>query len=159
MPRRRSRLGKRLDHLVGTRAGGWFFTTIAPPIDKVLMPLTRGRVRLSVTKPTLLLHTTGAKSGEPRTSPVIFCRDGDRVVVIASNGGNPRHPSWYHNLHAHPRCELSIRGKRRPYVARRVEGEERERLWRQGVDLYEGWLDYDARANRDIPVIVLEPAG
>ena len=160
MPRERSRLGKRIDHLVGTRAGAWFFTTIAPPIDKVLMPLTKGRVRLSFTKPTLLLHTTGAKSGEPRTSPVIFFRDADRIVVIASNGGNPRHPAWYHNLRAHPSCEATVKGRREAFVARPVEGEERQRLWDLGLKLYEGWVDYDARARatRDIPVVVLEPA-
>lgn len=154
----RSRAAKAIDHIAGSKAGAWFFVHPAHRIDKVLMPLTKGRLRMSIGKPTLLLHTTGAKSGEPRTAPVLFLRDGDYIVVIASNGGNPKHPSWYHNLRAHPRCEATINGRRAAYTARRSEGTERARLWDLGISIYEGWNDYDARTSRNIPIMVLEPA-
>ena len=148
-----------MDHIAGSRFGAWFFRFPGNRLDRILMPLTKGHVRTSVGKPTLLLHTVGAKSGEPRSAPVLYLRDGDNVVVIASNGGTPTNPGWYYNLRANPACEATVKGKRSAYVARRAEGEERARLWDLGLSIYEGWTDYDARTHRDIPIMVLEPAG
>ena len=160
MTRKRSRLGKRIDHLAGSKAGAWFFIHIGNRVDKVLMPLTRGRLSTSMAKPTLLLHTVGAKSGEPRTAPLVFLPDGERVIVVASNGGNERSPAWSHNLRAHPACEATIRGRRRAFVARVAVGEERAGLWSRARVMYEGFDDYDerARASREIPVFVLDPS-
>jgi deazaflavin-dependent oxidoreductase (nitroreductase family) len=105
----------------------------------------------------LLLTTRGRRSGEPRTTPLIFRPDGDRLVVVASKGGAPEHPGWYENLVAEPDATVQVRDTERPVRARDAEGDERERLWRH---LAEVWTDYDAygrRTDRQIPVVVLEP--
>ena len=104
----------------------------------------------------LLLTTTGRKSGEPRTMPLIFTYDGDDLVIVASKGGVDEHPAWYLNLRANPEAEVQVRGDVFKVRARDAEGEERERLWRQ---MAEAWPDYDAyqeRTDRRIPVVVLE---
>jgi deazaflavin-dependent oxidoreductase (nitroreductase family) len=104
----------------------------------------------------LLLTTKGRKSGEPRTKPLIYEQDGDRYVVVASKGGAPEHPDWYQNLEQEQNVELQVLDEVFPARARTAEGEERERLWqlvnRQWPD-YEG---YQAKTDREIPVVVLE---
>jgi deazaflavin-dependent oxidoreductase (nitroreductase family) len=120
--------------------------------------LTRGRVMGKVGQaPVLLLTSIGRRSGQPRTAPVLFLADGDRVVVIGSNAGNERAPAWSHNLKANPDCEVQIRGERRDVRARLAEGEERTELWRKMNEQYAGFEDYDERTSRDIGVFVLEP--
>lgn len=107
--------------------------------------------------PCLLLTTKGARTGRPRTTPLVYARDGESLVLIASKGGNPRHPAWYMNLRAHPEVEVFLDGKTARYVARDAEGEERERLWRKAVGVYTGYEKYRERAGgREIPVVVLE---
>jgi deazaflavin-dependent oxidoreductase (nitroreductase family) len=104
----------------------------------------------------LLLTTTGRKSGEPRTMPLIFTYDGDDLVIVASKGGVDEHPAWYVNLQADPEAEVQVKGDVFKVRARDAEGEERERLWRQMAEV---WPDYDAyqeRTDRRIPVVVLE---
>ncbi len=106
--------------------------------------------------PRLILTTIGAKSGQPRVTPLIYLPDGDRVVVIASRGGDMRHPGWYHNLRANPRATLLIGGRSANYQAREASGAEREQLWRRAVALYPGYAVYQRRAaRRQIPVMVL----
>ena len=118
---------------------------------------TRGRLMGRVNRaPVLLLTTTGRKSGQQRTAPVLFMRDGERVVVIGSNAGNVRTPAWALNLLAHPDADIQIRGERRAVRARVAEGEERERLWGAMNEEYEGFDDYARRTSRDIRVFVLE---
>ena len=107
--------------------------------------------------PTLLLTTTGRKSGEPRSLPLIYGKVGDDYVVIASKGGMPNHPLWYVNLQARPECELQVGAKRVEARARVAEGEERERLWEQMVEIYSPYTDYEKATERTIPVVVLEP--
>jgi deazaflavin-dependent oxidoreductase (nitroreductase family) len=108
--------------------------------------------------PTLLLTTTGRKSGEPRALPLIYGETGDGYVVIASKGGLPNHPIWYLNLQANPACELMVGPKRVSARARVAEGEERERLWKQMAELYPPYDEYQERASaRTIPVVVLDP--
>jgi F420H(2)-dependent quinone reductase len=108
--------------------------------------------------PTLLLTTTGQKSGQPRSSPLIYGEAGDAYVVIASKGGMPKHPLWYLNLEANPRCELMVGAKRLVARARVAQGAERERLWKQMVAIYPPYEEYQQRAGaRTIPVMVLEP--
>ena len=120
--------------------------------------LTRGRVMGKVGQaPVLLLTSIGRRSGQPRTAPVLFLADGERVVVIGSNAGNERAPAWSHNLRANPDCEVQIRGDRRDLLARLAEGEERTELWRKMNEQYAGFEDYDERTSRDIGVFVLEP--
>jgi deazaflavin-dependent oxidoreductase (nitroreductase family) len=106
--------------------------------------------------PLLLLTTTGAKSGESRTSPVVFTRDGDDYVVIASRGGSPNNPAWYHNLVAHPSVTVEVPGETFSARARVTTGDERDRLWRAQADLMPTFDEYQAKTTRQIPVIVLE---
>lgn len=133
---------------------------IVQPLDRVLLPLTRGRFTVGrLIYPTMLLHTVGAKSGQPRETPLIFFRDGARIVLVASNFGGERHPAWYYNLRASPRAAVTLDGATRPYLAHEAEGAEREALWRTAVAFYGGYESYQRRAGaRRIPVMVLEPA-
>ena len=101
--------------------------------------------------------TTGRKTGEPRALPLIYGTVGDSYVVIASKGGMPSHPIWYLNLEAHPECELQVGAKRLTARARVVEGEERERIWNQMVEVYPPYVDYKKATERIIPVVVLDP--
>jgi deazaflavin-dependent oxidoreductase (nitroreductase family) len=107
-----------------------------------------------------MLTTTGARSGLSRTVVLLGLPDGDRVVVIASNYGQRHHPAWYHNLRANPRAVLTVAGRTIDIRARMLAGEERERWFRRGVEINPGWVQYRQRAaNREIPVIMLEPVG
>ena len=107
--------------------------------------------------PLLLLTTTGANSGEPRTSPVVYTRDGDDYVVIASRGGSPNNPAWYHNLVANPTVTVELPGETFTAAARVAAGDERERLFRAQADLMPNFDEYQSKTTRQIPVIVLEP--
>ncbi len=108
--------------------------------------------------PCLILTTTGRKSGESRSSALIFGVDGDRYVLVASQGGAPTHPNWYLNLVADPNVELQVRGEVFPAVARTAEGEERDRLWKIMTAVWPNYDDYATRTTRVIPVVVLERA-
>lgn len=128
---------------------------------KLNVPLYRlsgGRVGGKVGRaPVLLLTTTGRKSGQPRTAPVVYLADGDNAVVINTNAGNAKVPAWSLNLEANPEAEVE-RGRRRyPVRARIAEGEERERLWREHNKQYAGFDDYREKLDRKPSVIVLEP--
>ncbi len=158
--RRRLRWWERpLEALVKTRVGGWLSVHVANPVDRRLLRLTGGRVGVFVGQPVGLLETVGAKSGAPRTTPLLYVRDGERVVLVASKAGSDRHPAWYHNLRANPDVHFTgRRDGRRAYRARVAEGAERDELWRRANDLYSGYDTYQDRAGeRRIPVIVLEP--
>jgi deazaflavin-dependent oxidoreductase (nitroreductase family) len=104
----------------------------------------------------LLLTTTGHKSGQPRTVPVMYV-PGEAPVLVASNGGSPSHPAWYLNLLADPRASIDLDGERREVVARTVTGDEREPLWRRAVAIYPAYATYQRRTERELPVVVLEP--
>jgi len=110
--------------------------------------------------PTLLLTTTGRKSGEPRALPLIYGEAGESFVVIASKGGLPTHPVWYLNLQANPACELMVGARALSARARVAEGDERERLWKEMAEIYPPYDEYQERAGaRTIPVVVLDPVG
>jgi deazaflavin-dependent oxidoreductase (nitroreductase family) len=110
--------------------------------------------------PTLLLTTTGRKSGEPRPAPLLYGEVGESYVIIASKAGLPTHPAWYLNLEANPDCELMVGPKKVSARARVAEGEERERLWEQMAEMYPPYREYQERAGaRTIPVVVLDPVG
>jgi deazaflavin-dependent oxidoreductase (nitroreductase family) len=108
--------------------------------------------------PTLLLTTTGRKSGKPRALPLIYGVDGDRYVIIASKGGMPNHPIWFRNLEAQPRCELMVGAKAVSARAVVAKGAERKRLWDMMAKVYPPYLDYQKNTQREIPVVILEPA-
>jgi deazaflavin-dependent oxidoreductase (nitroreductase family) len=103
----------------------------------------------------LLLTTTGAKSGQPRTTPMMFHPDGDRLLVIASNMGAPRHPDWYLNLVANPRVTVEVGVERYDAVASTAEGAERERLWSMLKQEYPFFAEHERMTNREIPVGIL----
>ncbi len=106
----------------------------------------------------LLLDHVGAKSGTKRTSPLLYFRDGDNVVIVASKGGFPKHPAWYHNLIANPDTRVQIGSERRLVHARVATPEERQRLWPVALKMYRGYDEYQARSKgREIPLVILEP--
>ena len=104
----------------------------------------------------LLLTTKGRKTGEPRTTPLIYAQDGDRYVIVASKGGAPEHPGWYRNIERDPNVELQVKGDVFAARARTAEGEERERLWRLANEVWPHYDEYATRTDREIPVVVLE---
>jgi len=106
-------------------------------------------------RPLLLLTTTGAKSGERRTTPMMYVPDGDRLLVIASNAGAPKDPDWYHNLVAHPEVTVEVGTETFDAIAVITEGQERQRLWARIVESYPFFTDHQAKVTRQIPVIVL----
>lgn len=103
----------------------------------------------------LLLSTRGRSSGEPRTTPLIHRTDGDRWVVVASKGGAPANPSWYENLRADPQATIEVLDETIPVLASTAEGEERARLWSLMTEVWPAYDDYQARTEREIPVVVL----
>ena len=108
--------------------------------------------------PLLLLHTTGARSGEERINPMMYLADGDRLVVFASKGGAPTNPDWYHNLVANPEVEIEVGTERRTMRAVVAEGEERDRLYAEQSRRYPQFAKYQEGTDRTIPVVILEPA-
>jgi deazaflavin-dependent oxidoreductase (nitroreductase family) len=141
--------------------GSWLFARIMHHIDRPVHRLTRGRYTFASLVsgiPVVMLTTTGAKSGQRRTVPVLGIPTDDGVAIIASNFGQRRHPAWYHNLRAHPEAEVAVDGTRRQVRAVEVEGERRERIWQAGLRVYPGFGQYERRAShRHISVFVLEP--
>lgn len=109
--------------------------------------------------PLLLLHSTGAKSGQERVSPMMYQADGDQLVVFASKAGAPTNPDWYHNLLANPKAEVEVGTETVAVTARQAEGEERERLWTRQKERFPGFAEYEQKTSRTIPVVVLERAG
>ena len=122
--------------------------------------LTRGRIGGKYQgAPVALVESVGRKSGKRRTHPLLCTEDGENLVVIASKGGVDRHPAWYHNLMANPETTANWYGDVRRVRAREATGDERERLWEKMVDVYPPYASYQRRTERQIPVVVLEPAG
>jgi deazaflavin-dependent oxidoreductase (nitroreductase family) len=107
--------------------------------------------------PVLLLDHVGAKSGRRRTSPLVYARDGEDVILVASKGGFPKNPAWFHNLMANPDVQVQIGSHRRPVHARVADPQERTRLWPKVVQVYGGYEDYQRRTQREIPLVILEP--
>jgi deazaflavin-dependent oxidoreductase (nitroreductase family) len=106
--------------------------------------------------PVVLLTTTGRKSGKKRTVPLCSLRDGDDVVVIASYGGLDQPPAWWLNLEASPQAELLAGRERRSVIARNAAGDERTRLWAEVTSRAPGYLEYERRTDREIPVVILQ---
>lgn len=142
---------------VASRPGAWFFIHVAPRIDRVLLKATGGRVTMGGRR-VGFLKVRGAKTGIERVTPLVYTRDGERVVLVASRGGDDRHPAWYRNGVSNPDGRFMIRGDERTYRAHSATPEERERLWPMVVRRYSGYATYQVRAGqREIPLIVLEP--
>ncbi len=105
----------------------------------------------------LLLDHVGARSGTRRTSPLVYVRDGGDYVIVASKGGYPKHPGWFHNLMAHPDTTIQVGSQRLSVHARVATAQERARMWPAAVRVYSGYTAYQERAGREIPLVVLEP--
>lgn len=143
-----------------TRPLALLYGRIQQPADTFVFRLTRGRGTLSswlAGVELAMLTTTGARSGLPRTSPVLALDDDDAVVVIASNFGRSCHPAWYHNLRAHPQASVVVGGVTRAMRACELDGAERDRHFARAVAVYPGFERYRRWAGRRIPVIRLEP--
>jgi deazaflavin-dependent oxidoreductase (nitroreductase family) len=153
MAKRHSVAYYRLIGIVGT-------TPIVTRLHPVLYRLTGGRWVLgrSFGMRTVILIVTGRRTGRSREVPLFAFEDGDRLVVIGSNGGDAAEPAWVANLRGRPEATVRIGRELRPVVAREAEGDERLELWRRAVEVYRGFAVYQRRTARRIPVIVLEPA-
>ncbi len=143
----------------------WKAWNVFTALNVRLFRLSGGRLGKRIPGPgratILILHHVGRKSGQRRESPVYYVADGDQLAVIASKGGVDKHPAWFHNLMAAPETLVELSGgEKRRVRARRAEGAERERWWRLAVDAYPPYEDYQRYAgSREIPVVVLDPAG
>ncbi|MGH2884508.1 MAG: nitroreductase family deazaflavin-dependent oxidoreductase [Solirubrobacteraceae bacterium] len=152
---------KALRRVAGSGPGSWLFARVLHRIDRPVYRLTRGRhtfASLVSGIPVVMLTTTGARSGRPRTVPVLGLPTAEGLAVIASNFGQHRHPAWYYNLRANPEGSVSVDGRWRRFRAAEVEGDRRRRIWEEGLRVYPGWSQYERRAaNRRIAVFVLDP--
>ena len=157
-PRRWQRI---LQVLPASRLGAWIFSYRLHHVDRPLFRLSNGRLSVPgvlTGLPVVMLKTVGARSGRPRTVPLVGIRDGDNVVIIGTNFGQPRQPAWYHNLRAHPEVTLILPGGEGTYIAREATLEEREKYWKKGDEIYTGYSAYRQRVRgREIPIVVLTP--
>ena len=148
-----------LVRLAASRTGSRWFLGPANRVDRWLVPATNGRLSHAPGAQVCVIETVGARSGERRRIPLQYATDGEDLVVIASAGGAPKHPAWFHNVRKNPDVRVwANKGRGGEYVARVAEGEERERKWGRAVALYPGYATYQERAGgREIPVIALSP--
>ena len=139
-----------------SKAGGIFYYVVSRRLDQVLIPLSKGRISMGPPGRTVLITTTGARSGRRRQASLAFLWKGDDMVVIASKGGHVNHPGWYHNMKAHPEVHVLYEGGDEDRIAREAEGEERDALFSEMSGLYTNFAAYQERApHRTIPVMVL----
>ena len=159
-PRKRSRAERIGEAIVASRPGSWWFVNVAPFIDRPLMRISGGRLTSAGVGRVGILKVRGAKSGAPRETPLLYTRDGDGILIVASRGGDVKHPAWYRNVVANPDVKFVAAGEERAYRARTIEpGPERDRAWFQVCERYAGYRVYQKRAGaRLIPVVRLEPA-
>ena len=162
-PEQRRHMGvyeRTLEKFARMPLGDWYLKRIAPRVDPPLLRLTGGRVSSVYPVPIMLLTTTGAKTGQPRTLPLLYVTDGEDLILIASNYGKTSHPAWYRNLVANARAEVLAGAKSGTYVASEItDAAERDRAWDLALDMYAGYGDYEGRAgDRRIPLIRLKRA-
>jgi deazaflavin-dependent oxidoreductase (nitroreductase family) len=148
-----------IQRIVRSRPVTKFFSYFLHYVDHPILRLTNGRFSPAgffTGLPITLLTTTGAKSGQPRTIPIVAIPYRHEIVLIASNWGGSRHPAWYYNLRAHPQATLLRHGRQITYTARQTNDAEREPYWQAAVAIYPGYADYQRRtAGRQIPIMVL----
>jgi len=147
--------------IAATAPMSWFHARTLHWLDSAVHRITAGRTTLTsllAGLPVIMLMTTGAKSGRPRTVPLLGLRDENRIIVIASSYGRSQHPAWYHNLRATPHATVTIDSVATPVLAHEATGAQRDRLWRAALRIYPGYAAYARRAApRQIPIFVLTP--
>jgi len=148
-----------MQHIAATRAGAWFFARTVHHIDLVLLRLSRGRTTLPglvAGLPVLTVSTTGARTGQRRTSPLLGVPAGDDIAVLGTRFGEPRTPGWYHNMRANPNVEVTYQNKTIKAVAREAGNEERQAVWDRAKTIYAGYGAYASRIkNREIHIMIL----
>ena len=148
--------------LAGTGPGSWFFSRTLDHADRLVYRATKGKHMLSSVLsalPVAMVTTTGARSGRPRTVPLLATPTEDGMSIIASWYGNAKHPAWRHNLRKHPDGQIEVEGERWAFRAEEVEDERRERIWQTALETHPGFSAYARRAApRRISVFVLHPA-
>lgn len=137
----------------------WLAVRQLTRLHTLLYRASGGRVghRFRGGPPMLLLDHVGARSAVKRTTPLVYLRDGENIVLIASKGGHPRHPAWFHNLRARPETTVQIGSQHVAVRARVADADERARLWPKAVAIYAGYETYQQRTDREIPLVILEP--
>lgn len=141
-----------------SKLGGIFYYVVCRRIDGVLIPLSKGRLSMGPPGQTVLVTTTGARTGRSRKTSLAFLWDRDDMIVVASKGGSPAHPAWYHNMKADPRVVVQWRGGIEERIARESEGAERDELFARMAGTFANFAAYQKRAaNRRIPVMRLSP--
>ena len=136
-----------------------FFAPRIHRIDKAILKLTKGKYTGSeiLGWNIIQLTTIGAKTGQPRTMPLIAFFDEEKIALVASSFGRKHNPAWYYNLKAHPECRVEWNRRTETYIARETRGDEYENYWQLALSYYEGYEKYKERAGRKIPVMLLEP--
>ena len=162
--RRYSPIHSFFQQIASSPFGTWLFYHTARTADGIFLKLSSGRLALTTLLtglPVLILTAIGAKSGLPRSLPLVFVRDPlapEKLAIVATNFGNPHHPAWYFNLKANPRAMCAINGEVKAYIAHEVQDVEYDRLWQCASEAYIGYPRYKVRAGkRHIPIMVLTP--
>jgi deazaflavin-dependent oxidoreductase (nitroreductase family) len=159
-PRPKGAVNRAIVRVLRTRVGRWFGINVAARVDPYLLKVTRGYFAFGGILPTANVTTIGAKSGAPRTAPLVYFNDGDDVILIASSFGRDTNPAWYYNLKAHPQATLTRFGRSGEYTATEVEDDgERARLFAIADVVFPGYADYRVRTaavGRRIPIMRLE---
>jgi deazaflavin-dependent oxidoreductase (nitroreductase family) len=139
--------------------GNWSLLSRVADGHTALYRATHGLVghRFPGSPPMLLLDHVGAKSATKRTSPLVYVRDGEDLVLVASKGGHPKSPAWFFNLKANPDTDVQVGSSRKPVRARVANPTERKRLWPKAVKVWGGYADYQRHTDREIPLVILEP--
>jgi len=136
------------------------FQRAATRLHSFVYRVTNGKIGgRMLGSPVLLLITTGRKSGRERTVPLLYLRDGENLIVVGSNGGAATHPAWWLNLRANPEAIVEVGDQKLRVRAKKADPEEKDRLWPKLVAMYPSYEDYQRRTDREIPVVLLKPAG
>ena len=151
-----------MQHVASTRAGAWFFARTLHHVDRALLRLSRGQVTLPAVVaglPVLTVTTTGARTGQRRTMPLVGVPAGDDIAVLGTSFGQPRTPGWYHNMRADPRVEVTYQNKTIKAIAWEASDQDRQAIWDRARTIYAGYDAYAGRIkNREIHVMILGTA-
>ncbi len=145
-----------VEKIASSPAGAWYFINVTTKLDPWLLKRTDGKLSSLPGSPVLLLTHTGAKTGKRRETPLVYATDGADIILIASYGGSPNNPAWYHNLMANPQCDVIANNRSGRYQAEELTGEDRDAMWEKALDVYGGYGVYQERTEgRVIPLLRL----